>query len=483
MMLLLVPDLAMAQIAGGGVNQKGAVTPDDCAEWASNGVIQDVGSPCGTATSSTAGAGLTASPNPITGAGTLSLTVLPAVSATGGTTAERDAYGTLNVYNLNATDLSTSCSGGSLGLSAEAPQEIVLVNGSGTTESISFPDATLLPANQHYNVNNQCTGSLTLTKDGGGALATIPSGAYAKITLIDGTTSAGVWSVSSSAPANSSWGTSALTVGGGMAVTGAAALNGGGTSTTPSQFDNSTKIATTAFANLIGLQENGANFYSTSTLLTNANVGGIVGATSGGTMTLPPLSGLPSTLVSGIWLIDAGGTSFTVAANGSDEILNGSSTVSSLTVGVNNAVHLKDIDVPGVGQIWVVWPDSPLGFINTGVWQSPVFTGSVSMEGIIGAATSGSTPTVSCAGSSGSGSLSADANLMRGTITTGVLSTSCVVAFNGTISTSTPHIFLTADSNTMVMAGPSVTARSSTGFTVSFGTAVTASSVEYFVVQ
>lgn len=59
LMISLVPSLAIAQIQG-GVNQKGQVVPNDCAEFYSNGVIQDSGSPCG-------GGGGGGTPTPLTG--------------------------------------------------------------------------------------------------------------------------------------------------------------------------------------------------------------------------------------------------------------------------------------------------------------------------------------------------------------------------------------------------------------------------------
>lgn len=87
------------------------------------------------------------------------------------------------------------------------------------------------------------------------------------------------------------------------------------------------------------------------------------------------------------------------------------------------------------------------------------------------------TPTVTCSPSGGT--LSASSNDVTGSITTGTLSTSCALTFGAAYSV-TPLVFL-QQSGTVAILG--VSAQSTTGFTVSLGTAATGDAIQYFVIM
>lgn len=85
--LALCAGAAHAQ-QGGGVVVFPPITAGHCTSWKALNIVQDAGAACGTGagsvTSVTAGTGLTATPNPIIGAGTISLST-PVATANGGT--------------------------------------------------------------------------------------------------------------------------------------------------------------------------------------------------------------------------------------------------------------------------------------------------------------------------------------------------------------------------------------------------------------
>lgn len=85
-------------------------------------------------------------------------------------------------------------------------------------------------------------------------------------------------------------------------------------------------------------------------------------------------------------------------------------------------------------------------------------------------------PTVSCTPSGGT--ISANSNDVTGDITTGTLSTACTVTFGAAYS-ATPEIFLQQSGVASILG---ISARSTTAFTISLGTAATGDSISYFVV-
>lgn len=137
------------------------------------------------------------------------------------------------------------------GVSDEARNMVLVVQG---TNSAIYQ--VIIPLNQPkmYVVSNQTVGGYAITIGSStGAIITIPNGVTAQV-YTDGTNtysaqtgSAGNFTVNGSLTSTGLTDTGNMTVGGTLGVTGATSLNGGGTSTTPTAGDNSTKIATTAF--------------------------------------------------------------------------------------------------------------------------------------------------------------------------------------------------------------------------------------------
>jgi microcystin-dependent protein len=137
------------------------------------------------------------------------------------------------------------------GVSDEARNMVLVVQG---TNSAIYQ--VIIPLNQPkmYVVSNQTTGGYAITVGSStGAIITIPNGVTAQV-YTDGTNtysaqtgSAGNFTVNGTLTSTGLTDTGNMTIGGTLGVTGATSLNGGGTSTTPTSGDNSTKIATTAF--------------------------------------------------------------------------------------------------------------------------------------------------------------------------------------------------------------------------------------------
>ena len=126
---------------------------------------------------------------------------------------------------------------------------------------------------------------------------------------------------------------------------------------TPSQFDNSAKLATTAFVQGVGFQFSGTFGLSASTTLTaSTHAGALVVATSTATInvTLPPASSMPAKSLIKFWSFGAGG--MTIVAAGSDSILLPAvnttlplSTGAWVTLASNGAAGWYAIDMSGIG--------------------------------------------------------------------------------------------------------------------------------------
>lgn len=124
------------------------------------------------------------------------------------------------------------------------------------------------------------------------------------------------------------------------------------TGTTPSQFDNSGNLSTTAFTQrAIGSYSGATNYSSAGGLtLTVANVGQLVNLAVGysGTVLLP----LSSSLTNGvsITIYNGSGNSVTVQRQGSDTIYANNSSATSIAISVGDSAQLVLI-----GSAWVVW--------------------------------------------------------------------------------------------------------------------------------
>jgi len=143
------------------------------------------------------------------------------------------------------------------GVSDEARNMVLVVQG---TNSGIYQVVAPLNQPKMYVISNQTTGGYAITIGAStGSIVTIPNGVTAQV-YTDGTNfysaqtgSAGNFVVNGTLTASGLTDAGSMSIGGTLGVTGvstftgAAALNGGGTSTTPTTGDNSTKIATTAF--------------------------------------------------------------------------------------------------------------------------------------------------------------------------------------------------------------------------------------------
>jgi len=140
------------------------------------------------------------------------------------------------------------------GISDEARNMVIIATGTtgGAGKQIIAP----LVQKFYIVYNNTSDGYSVNIGASSGAVITIPSGVTAQV-YCDGsnfysaqTGSAGNFLVNGNLSVTGSQvDVGNMSIGGTLGVTGAASLNGGGTSTTPTTGDNTTKIATTAFVN------------------------------------------------------------------------------------------------------------------------------------------------------------------------------------------------------------------------------------------
>lgn len=88
-----------------------------------------------------------------------------------------------------------------------------------TTQTIQLPDATNLTTGATYIFNNDSTGLLTITNDGGSTVCTIAAGGAALITCTSISTANGAYTVRFFMPSNAVFGTAGLIVTGTLAAT------------------------------------------------------------------------------------------------------------------------------------------------------------------------------------------------------------------------------------------------------------------------
>lgn len=99
-------------------------------------------------------------------------------------------------------------------------------------QTFQLPDATTLTIGSTYQFNNNSTGLLTITNNGGSTLATVPSGGISTIMAIAVSTANGAWDNHFWTPSNVQWGTAGLQLNGtssGSVTIGAQAAAGTGT--------------------------------------------------------------------------------------------------------------------------------------------------------------------------------------------------------------------------------------------------------------
>jgi hypothetical protein len=159
--------------------------------------------------------------SPITTSGTLALsysgTALPVANGGTGVTASsgansvvlRDANANITTNCLFEGFTSQAASGTTIVLTAASVQNYQITGSGG--QVIRLPNATTLPNGALFTFNNnQSSGAITVQNNSSTTIATINSGGYVTVSLLDNTTAVGSWDRHDSTPANVSWSTNTL---------------------------------------------------------------------------------------------------------------------------------------------------------------------------------------------------------------------------------------------------------------------------------
>ena len=118
----------------------------------------------------------------------------------------RDVNQNITTNAFFAGFTSVAASGTQINLTA-ASTPVYVVTGSGG-QVIKLPDATTLPKGPIFSFNNnQSSGSITVNNNSGTLVASVPSGGYTTIVLLDNATAAGSWDRHDQSPSNVSWST------------------------------------------------------------------------------------------------------------------------------------------------------------------------------------------------------------------------------------------------------------------------------------
>jgi len=119
-------------------------------------------------------------------------------ASTASTLTKRDANGNTSVKNIVDSYTSTATAAGTTTLTVSST---FYQNFSGTsTQTVTLPDATTLTNGHQFYIDDASTGNITINKNGGTLLQTLPASRYAIVTLTDNSTSAGTWTVQLSTP-------------------------------------------------------------------------------------------------------------------------------------------------------------------------------------------------------------------------------------------------------------------------------------------
>jgi hypothetical protein len=185
--------------------------------------------------------GLTPNTN-TAGAVTLGGTLAVANGGTGVTSSSgansvvlRDANANISVNCLFEGYSTVAASGTTIVLTASSAQNYQITGSGG--QVIRLPNATTMPNGALFTFNNnQSSGAITVQNNSSTTVATINSGGYVTIVLLDNTLAAGSWDRHDSTPSNVSWSTNTLDYAG--SITSATwngstiAINRGGTNGT-----------------------------------------------------------------------------------------------------------------------------------------------------------------------------------------------------------------------------------------------------------
>jgi hypothetical protein len=257
----------------------------------------------------------------------------------------RDSNANTQINNIVQGWTSTVSAGGTTTLTV-ASSYWQRLTGS-TTQTIQLPDATTLVAGTSYLFDNDSTGNLFITNNGGSAIETVPPGGYSTVFLESNSTSNGVWGRFGSLPTEVNWGTLSADLGG---------------STISNAVWQGTTIAT-------GYGGTG---------LTSFTSGGALYATS------------TSSLTSGTLPVGSGGTAATTfTANG---VLYGNGTSALGVTGAGTTGQVLLANTSGA-PTWGSVPST--GAVNTfqtslnGLTPSSATSGAVTLAGTLGAISGG----------------------------------------------------------------------------------------------
>jgi hypothetical protein len=215
-----------------------------------------------------------------TGAITLAGTLAVANGGTGVTSSSgvnsvvlRDANGNITTNCLFEGYVSQAASGTTITLVASSAQNYQITGSGG--QVIKLPNATTLPNGATFTFNNnQTSGAITVQNNSATTVATINSGGYVTVVLLDNTLAAGSWDRHDSTPSNVSWSTNTLDYPGSITSStwngNAVAINRGGTGqTTASAAFNALSPITSTGDLIIG---NGTNSATRLAIGTNGYV-------------------------------------------------------------------------------------------------------------------------------------------------------------------------------------------------------------------
>ena len=118
----------------------------------------------------------------------------------------RDANGNITTNCLFEGYANVAASGTTITLTAASSQNYVITGSGGQT--IKLPNATTLPSGALFTFNNnQSSGAITVVNNSSTTVATIQSGGFVTIVLLDNSIAAGSWDRHDQGPANVSWST------------------------------------------------------------------------------------------------------------------------------------------------------------------------------------------------------------------------------------------------------------------------------------
>jgi hypothetical protein len=206
--------------------------------WASSAVL--------TASALMVGGGSGAAPSTIT-TGTGVVTALGNTTNAASGITVRDANNNIVVNSVNQGFTSVAASASLITLTAASTPNY-LVTGSGG-QTIKLPDATTLANGEIYTFNNnQSSGTIVVQNNSTTTVVTIQAGSFSTVTLLNNSTAAGTWDWHNATPSNASWSTNTLSWAG--SITGLTSLSTTGqltssvaTGTAPFVVSSTTQVA------------------------------------------------------------------------------------------------------------------------------------------------------------------------------------------------------------------------------------------------